>query len=1173
MAPQKRARNHEDDAVIAVESARSSLRPDARKRARLSENSNISKSRNTRDSSPSSSSSSEDEEDNEEPPNAEDAPAPPPSTQYEFLRDDGFRHLENPDLDDQRATQKFLARKEQIGDNHAANNAIVEDITCINFMCHERLHVPLGPLINFVVGENGSGKSAVLTALTLCLGGKAAATNRGASLKSLIKTGCDSGLLIVRLKNQGNDAYQPDVFGKSIIIERHFSRSGSSNFKLKNENGRLISNKKGDVEDIIEYFQLQVDNPMNVLTQDAAKSFITSSTPAQKYQFFFEGVQLKALDDDYRLVSDTCDQIEAKLDESVEDLQALKKIAKDAEAKAEVVRQHAGIRQEAKRLSRQLAWAQVEEQERVLAEKEQNIVKAQEEIDNAEREAAEKDRLFQEADQQLDRVKQNGTQLEEELVPLRDEEEKAKADYNAATEAVQNAHTEQKTVGKDLTAAINKVKKFEHEIEEEQRRLEAANGGAHARTLEEVQEAKRTLSEAHEALEQHDREMMRFEEAREQGKVKENGMKGPLATKRKEVDDARERLSNLNSDRGNDMAGFDPKMSRVLQQIRNDAGFREKPIGPLGRHIRLLKSEWSHVLESTMNAALTSFIVTSKPDQMRLSNILRQNNMTWCQVAIVSNEPLDHTGHEPDPQYDTVLRVLDIENDLIKKHLIISQAIEQTILVPDRKNGIRIMFEGPRPRNVKQCFCINDQKRAWGFRLGYMGGQSQNREQGPIKPPKGKPKMKTQIESQIAYQTETVRQLERERDDLENKLRQVQESLSSSSRAVTSRRQEQKRLKLTCQRAQERIDNLEGELDTYNIEDGRLEGLRQNLADAEQERTITQETYGNMGIEKEKLNLKSAEEKKNLAAVKKRLEEHETKLGKVKQKLRSLEQVRMFALTAKNHAITQIEELSRGKAKAKEKYDQQAVRVTEFIAEATKICPRIPVDPGETEKSLEAKLNSLDQQLKAYRRRQGGSDQEINDAAVEANGVYVRAKADHQGLEELLALLKQSFLNRMEMYRRFQTSISARSRINFAYLLSERAFRGKLTIDHKNKKLDVHVQPDDTVKGSKGRQTKTLSGGEKSFSSVCLLLSLWEAMGAPLRCLDEYDVFMDDVNRDVTTKMIISAARRSVGRQFILITPKALGNGAADIGNDQDVKITRMTDPRERRIDDMLQGK
>src|SRR5450756_2002051 len=134
-----------------------------RKRARLSENPASSKSRNARLVSPSTSSSSEDEEDDEELPDAEDEPLPPPSTQYEAIRDDGFRHLDNAELDDQRATQQFLARNQRIGDNHAANNAIIETITCINFMCHERLHVEMGPLINFVVGKNGSGKSAVLT--------------------------------------------------------------------------------------------------------------------------------------------------------------------------------------------------------------------------------------------------------------------------------------------------------------------------------------------------------------------------------------------------------------------------------------------------------------------------------------------------------------------------------------------------------------------------------------------------------------------------------------------------------------------------------------------------------------------------------------------------------------------------------------------------------------------------------------------------------------------------------------------------------------------------------------------------------------------------------------------------------------------------------------------------
>jgi structural maintenance of chromosomes protein 6 len=80
-------------------------------------------------------------------------------------------------------------------------------------------------------------------------------------------------------------------------------------------------------------------------------------------------------------------------------------------------------------------------------------------------------------------------------------------------------------------------------------------------------------------------------------------------------------------------------------------------------------------------------------------------------------------------------------------------------------------------------------------------------------------------------------------------------------------------------------------------------------------------------------------------------------------------------------------------------------------------------------------------------------------------------------------------------------SIGAKSA--FSYLLSERNFRGDLTLDHEAKLLDMKVEPDITKESAKGRQTTTLSGGEKSFSTICLLLSIWEAMGSPIRCLDE----------------------------------------------------------------------
>jgi chromosome segregation ATPase len=154
--------------------------------------------------------------------------------------------------------------------------------------------------------------------------------------------------------------------------------------------------------------------------------------------------------------------------------------------------------------------------------------------------------------------------------------------------------------------------------------------------------------------------------------------------------------------------------------------------------------------------------------------------------------------------------------------------------------------------------------------------------------------------------------------------------------------------------------------------------------------------------------------------------------------------------------------------------------------------------------------------------------------------------------------LQTTCVNRKTRWKLFRRHITGRARINFTYLLSERAFRGRLLANHKTKEMDISVEPDRQRPGGTGRQAKTLSGGEKSFSTICMLLSIWEAMGSPIRCLDEFDVFMDSVNRDISMKMMIQAARRSVGRQFILITPQAMGKIASDVA---DVRIHKLSDP------------
>lgn len=75
----------------------------------------------------------------------------------------------------------------------------------------------------------------------------------------------------ITMKNQGEEAYRPKDYGKSIVICRKFSKEGSSSWKIMSKDGKTISTKKDELSAICDHMNIQVDNPMNVLTQDAAR--------------------------------------------------------------------------------------------------------------------------------------------------------------------------------------------------------------------------------------------------------------------------------------------------------------------------------------------------------------------------------------------------------------------------------------------------------------------------------------------------------------------------------------------------------------------------------------------------------------------------------------------------------------------------------------------------------------------------------------------------------------------------------------------------------------------------------------------------------------------------------------------------------------------------------------
>lgn len=86
-----------------------------------------------------------------------------------------------------------------------------------------------------------------------------------------------------------------------------------------------------------------------------------------------------------------------------------------------------------------------------------------------------------------------------------------------------------------------------------------------------------------------------------------------------------------------------------------------------------------------------------------------------------------------------------------------------------------------------------------------------------------------------------------------------------------------------------------------------------------------------------------------------------------------------------------------------------------------------------------------------------------------------------------------------------------------------------------------------------------LSGGERSYTTISLLLALGESLETPFRVLDEFDVFLDTQARKLTISTLIHVAKQMEHRQFIFITPQDLSS----VNPEPDrVKIFKMKPPQ-----------
>ncbi|XP_074847396.1 structural maintenance of chromosomes protein 6 isoform X2 [Carettochelys insculpta] len=1030
------------------------------------------------------------------------------------------------ELDEEECSQ-FHSDSNSSSQSTSGEVGIIESIQLKNFMCHSMLGpFQFGSNVNFVVGNNGSGKSAVLTALIVGLGGKATTTNRGSSLKVFVKDGQTSADVSVTLRNRGKDAYKPDIYGSSIIVNQHISMDGSRSYKLKSKTGSLISSKKEELIAILDHFNIQVDNPVSVLTQEMSKHFLQSKNEGDKYKFFMKATQLEQMKADYSYIMETKSRTHDQIEQGEGLLQELKQHYLEKEERYKSI---AFVNETEKEMKPIKDSIDIEEGR--TDKYDQKLKEWQAKLNEAE----EKYKAIQD---KLEKISEEAQALQPQCVHLKADVQTKRIAYNEAEAHHNRSRTELKQLEKDdeqLRKRIEELKNSADQVSESEK-LERQKKIAH------LKEQLKMVRDQEDMMVQ---EMEQFQQAIYKCKEEHARLKREELDVKQALDYNQRQLRELTDSKTNRLKRFGQHVPVLLEAIEDACRkrqFKHKPVGPLGAFICLKDAELTLAVETCLKSLLQAFCCDNHQDERTLQTLMSKFYPSGHRPQIIvsrfRNDIYDVRHRAVNhPKFPSVLTALEIDNAVVANCLIDMRSIETILLIKSNQEARLVMQKNRPPQNCREAFTAEGDQV---FERRYYSSDNT------------RPKfLSKDVEAEISHLQKEIENKMAQLSASQECLHSIEKEIRQNEDYLNHHRRKQKEFQIKIRRINIEIADLENVEEHQSVDISTLEDeVQENRHKMECVKQDMQKQRGKM------------EELRNIL----RVAEH--KLEEIKEKLHQVEEIASPVKDELNQADLEVEKSKHHWQHYEEKHKEHLASIKklkeqlaakekelkERIAQATQIYPE-RIEVNRTVKSLDTEMNRLRDKINSERDHHGNRE-EILKQLLEAKDKYLDAEGKVKNLNKFIKLLDQIMTQRYKMYQQFRRCLTLRCKWYFNVLLHQRSYSGKMCFDHKNETLSITVQPGDINKAALN-DMRSLSGGERSFSTVCFILSLWSIAESPFRCLDEFDVYMDMVNRRISMDMMLKMADSQRHRQFILLTPQSMSS----LPTSSLIRILRMQDP------------
>jgi len=621
------------------------------------------------------------------------------------------------------------------------------------------------------------------------------------------------------------------------------------------------------------------------------------------------------------------------------------------------------------------------------------------------------------------------------------------------------------------------------------------------------------------------------------------------------------------------------KLNRTISERRG--AFRAAPpIGPLGMYLSLSDSKWNVAVEVALGQLIYKYITFCGEDSNVLKSMGGQVGMgnRLSIMGIRGFQPRHRVTNAPQG-YSSVLDVITITHpdsacaDAIYNILVDSGKLETLLLVDTAQEAREIVYERKFGGHFNAVDISGTSVKRTGANSVSVSAKGQS-----IKMPKFEAdasQVRRQLQDALQREEEGVAQAAGKQQGIHTQL----DAAIRKSQYLTT---EQARLQLCKRSATRDLNNMEAQqnelqptgdapadevmryatqqvqecqialattqiqLDTHN-ESMRQAVEMENAAKEAYNRRRQEEANGDelINLMKEIDELAQLEGHANWD-VKKAQEDLQTLKARVAETVQTLQTLTAQAEESRQQAeqVCPLEEAETAKVHV-EKYLRE-----KYEAEANRPGKRARV---ETEGQLQEKLakafttDGASREYEAITLRQKEAMDEVGGSAEDLQ--YESEKLSKQIIKrDLLVktattrydMFTQSFNKRQTAFDELVHNVTMDTTNNFNMYMGRRGNMGTIEFDHETRELTLAVK----VNGKKDptatsvSDLKILSGGERSYTTVAFLLAVGKHCETKFRCLDEFDVFMDPVNRRIATQTLLEFALDNDERQYVLLTPQ-----------------------------------